>query len=82
MKNNKGENTEITDDNIIKSLSQEIANVRYLVARNELFFLRLLAKVALGHVLTEQDLLNVMSEAKGEMSFEDVKANIIAELER
>ncbi len=69
-------------NDLTKAIADEVVSLRFLVARNELYQLRLLAKVALGTVLTPEDLLKTMAEAKLEMSFEDVKANVMAEIQR
>ena len=66
-------------DSLIKAVNGETRDVRYLIARNEVFFLRLLGKIAAG--LTENNLLQAINETKNEMSFEDVKANVFTQLQ-
>ena len=73
----------LRDDNLESlalALSKELLSLRYITARNELLFERMLKGVALGQVLDADDFEKTISKAAQSLDFTEVKAQVEKQL--
>jgi len=69
-------------DNLTESLAKEAVNLRYLIARNELYLKAVIKTLALKNtpVFDENSFNCVVSDALKTMSFEQIQENMAAQL--